>query len=84
MRTLKELAVEANSIQNASNLCGVAQSFARAMIDLRHILQNTDDANHHPITQVWVDKLSALANTQNATLLEMHNAYETVDSLANQ
>jgi len=64
MRTLKELANEALQVQNASNLCGVAQSFAKAMIDLGEHCKGTDDRNKHPIAILWLDKMNSLAGIQ--------------------
>lgn len=61
MKTLKELAQEALDVQNACNLCGVVQSFARAMIDLGPHLAGTEDRNTHFITRAWVDKLVSLS-----------------------
>jgi hypothetical protein len=64
MKTLKELAKEALDVQNACNLCGVAQTFARVMIDLGKHCSGTDERNTHPITIVWLDKLNSLARIQ--------------------
>ena len=64
-RTLRQLAQEALDVQNACNLCGVAQSFARAMIDLHgHCPAGTDERNTHPITIAWLDKMNSLAGIQ--------------------
>lgn len=63
-KTLKELAQEALNVQDACNLCGVAQSFARAMRDLGDHTNGTDARNQHPITRVWLDKMNQLAGIQ--------------------
>lgn len=65
-RTLKDLAQEAYRVQGACNLCGVAQSFARAMVDLRRVEPGlgTDAWNAHPIAVLWADKIAHLAGTQ--------------------
>lgn len=63
-KTIKQLAQEALDVQNACNLCGVAQAFARAMIDLGEHTKGTDERNQHPITRVWLDKLNSLAGIQ--------------------
>lgn len=63
-KTIKQLAQEALDCQNACNLCGVAQAFARAMIDLGEHTKGTDERNQHPITRVWLDKLNSLAGIQ--------------------
>lgn len=61
-RNLRELAQEALDVQDACNLCGVAQDFAKAMLDLgHHCPQGTKQRNTHPITKLWVDKLLSLA-----------------------
>lgn len=66
LRTLKDLAEEAYRVQDACNLCGVSQSFARAMLELRRILdsEGTDAWNTHPIAVLWADKIAHLAGTQ--------------------
>ena len=64
-KTLKGLAQDALDVQNACNLCGIAQSFAQAMIDLgEYCPQGTQERNTHPITRVWLDKLNSLAGIQ--------------------
>lgn len=61
-RTLEQLAKEANDVQDACNLCAVAQSFARAIRDLRHHCPSgTDELNRHPITRLWLHKMCDLA-----------------------
>lgn len=60
MKTLNELRAEALAVQDASNLCGVAQSFARAMIDLGEHTKGTDERNQHEVTTLWIDKLMSL------------------------
>jgi hypothetical protein len=80
-KTLKELAQEALAVQDACNLCGVAQSFARAMRDLGDYTKGTDERNQHPVTIVWLDKLNQLAGIQ--TLNEdITRAYNVVHDLA--
>jgi len=64
MRSLVDLAREALAVQDACNLCGVAQSFARAMIDLGDHTRGTDERNGHPITILWADKIAHLTGTQ--------------------
>lgn len=75
-KTLKQLAQEAISVQNACNLCGVAQSFAKAMIDLGDHTKGTDERNTHPVSILWADKIAALTGTQQMGLLEVMRAYE--------
>lgn len=61
--TLKELAQEALYIQDACNLCGLAQRFAEVMIELnRHPdSTGTDWVNQHCITRLWIDKFVSLS-----------------------
>jgi hypothetical protein len=80
-KTIKALAQEALDVQNACNLCGVAQSFARAMRDLGDHTKGTDERNQHPITRVWLDKMNQLAGIQEYTT-EMTKAYSVVHDLA--
>lgn len=63
-KTLKALAKEALAVQDACNLCGVAQSFARAMRDLGDHTIGTDARNKHPIAILWADKIAHLTGTQ--------------------
>lgn len=64
-RSLVDLARESLAVQDACNLCGVAQSFARAMIDLGdHCPRGTDERNEHPISVLWADKIAHLTGTQ--------------------
>lgn len=47
-RSLQELAMEAVNVQNACNLCGVAQAFARAMVELSAHVNGTDEPQRSP------------------------------------
>jgi hypothetical protein len=57
---LAELAREAISIQDACNLCGLAQRFAEVMIELGDC-NGTGPRNQHPIARMWIDKFCSLA-----------------------
>ncbi len=81
-RTLAELAREARAVQDACNLSGVAQAFARAMVDLGEHTSGTDARNHHPIARVWADKIASLTRTQTASSSEMVRVHREVDLLA--
>lgn len=81
-KTLKELAKESLDVQDACNLCGVAQAFARAMRDLGDHTKGTDERNRHPITRVWLDKLNQLSGIQEHTT-EITKAYSVVHDLVN-
>ena len=81
-KTLKELAQEALNVQNACNLCGVAQAFARVMIDLGEHTKGTDERNKHPIAILWADKIAHLTGTQQMGLLDVMRAYDVCNDLA--
>jgi len=81
-KTIKELAQEALDVQNACNLCGVVQSFARAMIDLGEHVKGTDARNAHPITVLWADKVAHLAGIQDIGNDSTMKAYNAVYALA--
>lgn len=80
-KTLKQLAQEALDVQDACNLCGVAQAFARAMRDLGDYTNGTDERNRHPITVVWLDKMNSLAGIQEYSS-GITKAYSVVHDLA--
>ena len=67
MRTLKELAEEALQVQNASNILGITNSYAKALVDLRAALTaegkpcGTDDIAKHPINHMWLFKITELS-----------------------
>ena len=80
---LAQLAQEALDVQNASNLCGIAQSFARAMVELNTIsggYGGTDWVNQHPITRLWISKFMSLAGYNNSQD-EYHAACVTCEEL---
>jgi hypothetical protein len=68
MRTLKQLADEATAVQNACNMSGVAQTFAKAMLDLvehqRALRQSNKWVSNHPITRAYMSKMLSLSNYQ--------------------
>ena len=63
-KTLKQLAQDALDVQNACNLCGVAQAFAKVMLDLGEHTNGTDARNRHPVAILWADKIAHLTGTQ--------------------
>jgi hypothetical protein len=73
MKTFKELYQEAIDVQDASNACGVAQTFARVMIDLGYITNGTCNRNKHLITTLWLNKLCSLNEYSEEKITE---AYE--------
>lgn len=68
-RTLQELAKEAMDIQDACNLHGLVQGWARSVKELKKLLEaagitNTDQINQHPINKMWADKLADLSKSR--------------------
>ena len=82
MRTLKELAQEALQVQNACNLSGVAQSFARAMSELGNYTRSSTERNTHPIAVLWSDKIASLTATQDLGNDRVLRAYHEVKVIA--
>lgn len=65
MKTIDELYIEAIEIQNACNLCGLAQRFAKVMKELMQLVDTgTDDINRHAIVTLWLDKFNSLNGIQ--------------------
>lgn len=77
-RTMKELAQEALAVQDACNLSGVVQSFARAMRDLCDLVPDTSPRNTHPVAVLWADKVAHLAGTQDLGNEQVSKAYREV------
>ena len=86
MRTLKELAIEALDVQNASNILGIVNSYAKALVDLKSALAaagqpcGSDAINTHPINHMWLFKITDLSQFELQTLL---NSMEELRKLAN-
>lgn len=85
VRPWKELAQEALQVQNASNLSGVAKSFAEVVREVRTRLEaegkgSNRELHSHPIIQVWVDKMASLTGTQGEWIAT--SAYSVVHDLA--
>jgi hypothetical protein len=82
--TLQEAASDALTVQDACNLCGVAQAFARAMLtvldDCRSKGQGTDEMRKHPITIAFMDKLRFMVN--NPSPSEFAAAFDAVEEMA--
>lgn len=66
VRTLRELAQAALQVQDACNLSGVVQAYARVLSRLWKLLPEagTKQINEHPIAQLWADKVAHLTGTQ--------------------
>jgi len=60
--TLQQAARDALTVQTACNICGVAQSFARAMLavmdDCHAKGLGTDAVLKHPVTILFADKIA--------------------------
>ena len=83
-KTLKQLAQEALDVQNACNLCGVAQAFARVMIDLGEHTNGTVERNKHPVAILWADKIAHLTGTQELGNDKVTKAYDACYVLAKE
>jgi hypothetical protein len=86
IRPWKTLAQEALDVQNASNLSGVANSFADVVREVRTRLEaegagGNRTLHNHPIIQVWADKIASLTGTQ-ASVSWAPKAYDEVNKLA--
>ena len=79
MKTLKELAKEALQVQDACNLSGVAQSFAKVMIELSEHTNGTKEKNQHAIVKVWLNKMLDLANGD-ATSQDWNKVHELAET----
>lgn len=87
-RTIKDLAREALSVQDACNLSGVVHGFSRAITELHAILErepdfSTEKLNQHPICVLWADKIANLTETQALLGTRVMQAYDRVRQLAN-
>ena len=82
-RTMKELAVQVLSVQNASNI-NVVHAFSESLKDLRELLPKASsrDVNRHPIMQLWASKVHDLAGLGMSDAEEFGKAYEAVQELA--
>ena len=64
---IRQLALEAEHVQDACNMCGLSKRFAQVVQELSDELrrlglyQGTDQINRHPITQAWASKIHDLA-----------------------
>lgn len=63
MKTIKQLAKDAEDVQNACNLSGVLHGAAAAMGALREVLpgMSTGAYNRHPIMRAWAHKIADLS-----------------------
>jgi len=84
--TLQQAAADALTVQTASNICGVVQAFARAMLavldDCRAKGQGTDAARKHPITIAFMDKLRYMVENPSPT--EFAAAFDACEKMAGE
>lgn len=57
----RKLAGDALAVQDACNLCGVAQTFAKVMLELGDHCNGSDERNQHVIAKAWLYKMCDLA-----------------------
>jgi hypothetical protein len=82
-RTIKELAQEAINVQDACNLSGVVNGFARSIADLREHVKGSDALASHPISRLWADKIASLTGTQSIGHDAVMRAYTDCHELIN-
>ena len=87
MRTLKEMASEAITIQDACNPLGLTKTFAQVTQDLADQLQergefSTANICRHPIFRLWASKLHDLAGMGLSDTDRYGEAYEACKKLA--
>lgn len=81
MKTINDLYIEALAIQNACNLCGLAQRFAKMMQELNVLVPaGTEDRNQHLIVTLWLDKFMSLNGCQDNNK-KITEAYSTAFSI---
>jgi len=70
---LKDMCKSALQVQDACNLCGVVQEFARIIHELRigDPYKGTDEINQHPVCVLYADKIASLAGVQGITTRTM-------------
>lgn len=79
---LAKLCESALAVQDACNLSGVVQGFAKDILTLRRLLNlGTDATNTHPIVVLWADKIAHLTGTQELGNPTVMAAYTTVYKL---
>ena len=82
--TLQELAKEAIEVQDACNIGGVSQRFAKVVQEVRqhYTVMNTGSWNQHPIIQLWASKIHSLAGMGFSEIEEFSKAYDACLELA--
>jgi hypothetical protein len=86
LKSIRRLAEDAIEVQDACNLSGVAQSFARAIVHLRRYLaavgedSGTLAVTIHPIVTLWLDKMRDLNGRPSAW--DFMNAYDECRKIA--
>lgn len=62
-------------VQDACNLCGVAQAFAAIMIRIGRETNSTDESNRHPIAQLFAAKIASLSGVDRPSNDAYFDAY---------
>lgn len=82
MKTMKELAAEALMVQDACNGFAIANSYGKAMTNLRETLQSlgepvdTDSLRQHPVNRLWASKIHDLAGLGLSNMDRFSEAYQ--------
>lgn len=84
---LKRAAIDALCVQDGCNLCAISRAFARAMAavldDCRENGTGTDGVNRHPITVLFMSKMSHMVTGgANIDFSAFREAYEKVEEIA--
>lgn len=61
-------------VQDACNLCGVAQAFARVMLEILRDSPNMDSANTHPIAVMYASKIASMTGSDDTAIFS--DAYD--------
>ncbi len=84
--TEKQICQMALDVQNASNLSGVAHSFARILGELRNLPAMTGNKwlHAHPASVLFADKIASLCNCQDlgtdVVMAAYREVYKIVDA----
>ena len=79
---MKELAQEALDVQNASNILGITRSFHEAVCDMRRNGLSSEEIETHPITAMWVWKISSMTRWFTPDIDRVAEALNTCGDMA--
>lgn len=80
--TLSQMAADAIQVQDACNLSGVVQSYARVMLELGNHTNGTDERNHHPIAILFASKVGHLTGIGEGDTKVVSDAWDVCSQLA--